>query len=243
MFFAFISLGVFFIIWLKYLDVYTMNNRHLEVPDFSNYHISKLDSLTSSYELRYVIIDSIFDSNRKKGVVVNQDPKPFAEVKKNRKIYLTINSVQNRKVIFPDLYDLTLRQAVRIMNNTGLQVGQLEYVPNLARNKVLDFSVNGIPIKKGQEIYENTVIDLVIGKGLAGEDVVVPNLIGLNRIETNIILKSTSLNIGLEFFNESVIDSQKAIVYKQAPSAGVDRKISLGSSIDIFYSTNVNHEK
>jgi len=241
--FALISVIILFIIWLKYIDVYTMNSRYLEVPDFTDYHISKLDSLTTSYNLRYIIIDSIFDSDKKKGVVVNQDPRPLSEVKKNRKIYLTINSLQNRKIIFPDIYDLTLRQAVRIMNNTGLKVGRLEYVPNLARNKVLDFSVNGISIKKGQEVFENTVIDLVIGKGLTGEDVVIPNLIGLNRMEANIVVKSTSLNIGLEFFNESVNDTQRAIVYKQVPTSGLDRKTSLGSSIDIFYSNNENQEK
>ena len=95
--------------------------------------------------------------------------------------------------------------------------------------------MNGIPLKHGQEIFEGTTIDLVIGKGLAGEDVTIPNLIGLSRIEANIVLKSASLNIGAEVFKENIQDSSSVIVYKQNPSAGKDRKISLGSSISIFY--------
>jgi len=237
--FAFITLIFLFFLWLKYLDIYTMHNKHLEVPDFTNYHISKLDSIVEVNDLRYVIIDSIFDPKKEKGIVVNQDPKPFSNVKKNRKIYLTITSLQNRKVIFPDIYDLTLRQAVRKLNALRLEVGQLDYVPDLARNKVLNFSVKGILIKHGQEVFEGTVVDLVIGKGLIGEDVIIPNLIGLSREEVNIVLKSASLNIGIEFFDDNIRDSSSVIVYKQSPSANKERKISLGSSIDIFYQENL----
>lgn len=232
---AFITLFLLFFLWLKYLDIYTMHNQYLDVPDFTNYHISELDSIVNKNNLRFIIIDSIFDSKKENGVVVNQDPKPSSKVKKNRKIYLTITSLKNRKVIFPDIYDLTLRQAVRELNTSGLEIGKLEYIANLARNKVLNFTVNGIPIKHGQEIFEGTTIDLVIGKGLVGEDVMIPNLIGLSRIEANIVLKSASLNIGVEVFKENIQDSSSVIVYKQSPVAGKDRKISLGSSINIFY--------
>ena len=45
---------------------------------------------------------------------------------------------------FPDIFDLTLRQAVSKLEKNGLQVGTLEYRPDIATNKVLDFKVNGI---------------------------------------------------------------------------------------------------
>ena len=222
--------------WLKYLDIYTLHDKHLSVPEFYGYHVNQLDSIVEANKLRYVIIDSIFDPRRKKGIVVNQDPRPNTSVKKNRRIYLTINALQDRRVIFPNIYDLTLRQAVSKLKNLGLKIGELRYRTDLAKNKVLDFQVNGIPIQEGQELFENTVIDLIVGKGISSDQILVPNLIGLTRLEANIVLKSTSLNVGAEIFERDVKDSSIAIIYKQNPIGDDKRKVNIGSSIDIFYS-------
>ena len=232
---ALVTLVLLFVGWLKYLNYYTLHDKFIKVPDFNNIPITKLDSIVEANNIRYVIIDSIFDRNKAKGIVVNQDPEPLTDVKRNRRIYLTINSLQSRKVNFPDVFDLTLRQAVRKLEKNGLEVGKLEYISNIATNKVLGFKVNGIAINIGQELYHSTVVDLVVGKGLSLEKVTVPNLIGLSRIEANIILKSASLNIGLEYFNNEVIDSSSAIVYRQYPTATNQNKISIGSSLDLYF--------
>ena len=120
-------------------------------------------------------------------------------------------------LVFYDLFDLTLRQAVRELQRNGFGIGNLEYQSDIATNKVLAYKINGIPIETGQELYYGTVIDLVVAQGISDETVLIPNLIGLSRIEANIILKSTSLNIGLEHFNNDVFDSNSAIIYKQFP--------------------------
>ena len=73
--------------------------------------------------------------NTDKGVVVDQSPEPDFEVKKNRRIYLTINSLQRQRVYFPEIYDLTLRQAVKKLNDNKLVIGDLEYKVDIARNK------------------------------------------------------------------------------------------------------------
>ena len=39
-----LTLFALFFIWLKSLDIYTANNRHIQVPDFSGIHVSNLDS-------------------------------------------------------------------------------------------------------------------------------------------------------------------------------------------------------
>ena len=166
--------------------------------------------------------------------MVNQEPEPLTHVKKNRRIYLTINSLQSRKVALPDIYDLSLRQAIRKLEKNGLEIGNLEYRADIATNKVLDYKINGIKAEIGQELYIGTVVDLVVGKGLSKQSVVVPNLIGLTRVEANIILKSTSLNIGLEVFKSSVNDSTSAIIYKQFPIGDINT-LQIGSAIDLFF--------
>ena len=235
-----IVLILLFVAWLKYLAIYTNHDDFILVPDFYDIEISSLDSLVYSYSLRYEIMDSIFDKSKLKGVVVNQDPLPNTKVKKNRKIYLTINSLQTRKVYFPDIYDLTLRQAVRKLNKNGLEVGKLTYRSDIATNKILNYKVNGINIDIGQELFHGTTVDLVVGKGLSSEKILVPNLIGLLRSEANIILKSTSLNIGLEYFSTAVLDSNSATIYKQYPSFTDGKEISIGSTLDLYFEVSKN---
>lgn len=234
-FFSATSLLFLFLLWLKYLDFYTGHDDLIKVPDLNGIEVVKLDSLVDYYALRYEIIDSIFDQSRAKGVVVNQTPLAGTDVKEHRKIYLTINSLQTRKVVLPDIFDLTLRQAVVRLQKSGLKVGKLEYRSDIATNKVLAFKVNGMPIDIGQELYYGTIIDLVVGQGLSDEKVIIPNLIGLSRIEANIILKSTSLNIGLEYFNKEVIDSNSAVIYKQFPQSINNKKISIGAAMDLYF--------
>ena len=143
--------------------------------------------------------------------------------------------MQSRKVVFPDIYDLSLRQAIRKLNKNGLEVGTLEYRADIATNKVLDYKINGIKIKIGQELYYGAIVDLVIGKGLSKQSVIVPNLVGLTRIEANIVLKSTSLNIGSEIFMHSVTDSSLAVIYKQFPLGNDNNTLNIGSAIDLFF--------
>ena len=226
---------VLFFVWLKGLDFYTLHNNHIVVPNFYGVNIKDVDSITDANNLRYVVIDSIFDQHRPRGMVIRQSPDSFTYVKKNRRIYLTINSLNLKKIIFPDIYDLSLRQAISKLENLGIEVGDLEYRVDIAKNKVLDFSVNGLAIEKGQELYVGTVVDLVVGKGLSNEMVIIPNLIGLNRNEANNILKNSSLNIGVEIYGTSVYDSSTAIIYKQYPISDQENKLNLGSSVDLYF--------
>ena len=84
-------------------------------------------------------------------------------------------------------------------------------------------------------MYYGAIVDLVIGKGLSKKSVLVPNLIGLTRSEANIVLKSTSLNIGSEIFERPVSDSSSAVVYKQFPIGNDDNTLNIGSVIDLFF--------
>lgn len=233
--FAFLVLFFLFFIWLKFLNFYTLHDKYIKVPNYIGVHINNVDSITSSNKLRYVVIDTIFDRERRRGIVVNQNPAPFSDVKRKRRIYLTINSLESRKVLFPNIYDLSLRQAIRELEKLGLEIGKLHYRADIATNKILDYQVNGIDIKIGQELYVGTIIDLIVGKGLSNQDVVIPNLVGLNRVEANIILKTLSLNIGSEIFNSSVFDSTNAVIYKQYPISNSDDRINIGSSIDLYF--------
>ena len=111
------------IIWgsLKLLDVYTHHGRTIVVPDLEGLSESAAGDLLESYQLRYQINDSIFDDERDKGTISSQDPVPGTEVKKNRTIYLTLVAIMPEMVPMPDLTDLSLRQAMSMLETHGLK--------------------------------------------------------------------------------------------------------------------------
>ena len=235
-----ITLPILFLLYLKFLDIYTLHDKYIIVPDYSGYSLNELDSISDANNLRFVIIDSISDLELPKGIVINQEPRPDSKVKKKRRIYLTVTETNTSIVKFPDVYDLTLRQALRKIEIVGLTVGKLEYKSDIATNKILDFNVNGISIFAGQEILKGTVINLVVGRGLSDEYVVVPDLVGLKRVAAHIVLKTSSLNIGNELYDEGCLDTSNAIIYKQTPPFDNENQLKLGSTIDIFFTNPEN---
>ena len=232
--FAFCAMFLCFFLWLKYIDIYTHHDEHIVLPGFYGVHIQDLDSICQELDLRYIIIDSVFNKKEEKGIILEQDPRIGTNVKENRRIYFTINALQNKVITFPYITDLSLRQTVRKLESLGLVVGELEYKPDLAKNVVLNQKVNGIQIKEGQELFLGTIVDLVIGSGLSDKTTSIPNLLGLNLQQAQTEIKVASLNLGAVIFDEGIIDSANAMVYKQNPKLNEKLKVKLGTSIDIY---------
>ena len=233
---AFVSVaivGIFFAI-LLFLKLYTHHNKEISLPDFTGKKLVELDSLMEMYSLRYEIIDSVFIDSREKEIIVDQEPKSGALVKKNRRIYFTIVAKSTKQVQVPDMIDLTLRAAISKLKTAGLQVGDLNYIPDMAKNAVLIQQSDGQDIDPGTFVDVGTSIDLTLGKGLSGIKVDLPILTGLTLDEAQMVLQLNSLNIGLALFDSEVIDSANAIIYKQNPNPQDAKLINLGREIDVF---------
>ena len=99
-----------------------------------------------------------------KHTVVEQDPMPGAKVKKNRKIYIKINSSGFNMVRIPNLIQKTYRQAVPTLKSLGLEPGEITYKPDFAE-VVLEMYCNGKKLNPGDKIFKSSKIDLVIGDG------------------------------------------------------------------------------
>lgn len=224
------------IIWgsLKLLDIYTHHGRTIVVPDLEGLSEPAAGDLLDSYQLRYQINDSIFDDERDKGTISSQDPVPGTEVKKNRTIYLTLVAIMPEMVPMPDLTDLSLRQAMSMLETHGLKPGLLEYRPDIARDAVLRQKYKGGIIEPGTLIEKGTAIDLVLGEGLGQHSVLVPIVIGMTPDEAVLALNAASLNVGNAFYLDD--DSLFVRVYRQQPNP-LEKKHYLlaGSTVDLYY--------
>ena len=145
------------------------------------------------------------------------------------------------RVKMPNLIDLTLRQAISMLETYGLKVGKLSYIPDIAENSVLKQNFNGKAISPDVIIDKGSKIDLVLGKGLGNETVSIPNLIGKSRDDARKAINSASLNVGVESF-ENEKDTINVEVYKQSPDKS-QGYIRVGSAIDIWYKSKKESDK
>lgn len=227
---------LFVLVWgvLKWLDVYTHHGELVEVPDFTGIKMADLDAFIQDKRLKYTVIDSVYDPKGPKGVVIRQEPEKKINVKENRTIYLYVTTILPPQVTMPKLMDKSLRQAASILETYGLKLGRARYVPDQCANCVLQQFVKGKKVEPGTQLPKGSVVDLVVGKGLSGEKIPVPNLLGLTRAEVLDRLSEYSLNEGAVTF-EQPADSGRARVYRQVPGPSKEDNISMGSSIDLFF--------
>ncbi len=217
------------------LDGYTHHGESITVPDLRGRTITEIDRMFETLKLSYTIMDSSYLPTQPPNSILEQEPPPGARVKENRRIYLTINASLPPRVKMPNLVDKSLRQAQMELEVYGLNLGELQYRPDLALNAVLDQMYLGKHILPGTLIHKNSTIDLVLGNGLGETQVTVPNLTGLTFAEAKWTLLGTNLNIGHVEWDVTITDSATAVVYRQIPEHDNEsqRKLNFGEAVDI----------
>lgn len=221
---------------LKVLDWYTMHGEEITVPDLKGMSKTSLKPLLEDKDLHFKVMDSSFVTEEEKGIVLAQNPEPMSKVKKNRTIYITISSSSPPSVNLPLLADRSIRQAKAMIENSGLKLGELIFVPDLCMNCVLSQKIDGKRITSDTIVPKGSRIDLVLGGGLSDERVLVPFLLNLTRDEAIKRLKGSFLNVGAELYDGTVfdeVDSSSAKVFAQHPPYGEKSWVRMGSSVDI----------
>ncbi len=220
------------------LNAYTRHNQYIKLPSFMGKTEPEIKKLCKEYNLRYVITDSIYDNTAKPGAVVEQIPKPGVNVKENRKIFITINAIGPEKVNMPDLTGISVREATMVADIYGLKIGNLKFVPDIAKNNTLKQLYNGKEIQPGTPIPKGSVIDLVVGTGISNEKTYVPCLFGLTYEQAQQKLTEAALNVGAVMYDNTVKtnkDSAMAVVYKQYPTFSPQgTQLNLGYAVDIW---------
>lgn len=211
----------------------------ITVPNLKDKTVKEAEDLLSEKSLKIKVIDSVFNPKNKKGVIVDQNPPKDFQVKSNRTVYVSINAFQPPKVSFPNIKDVSLRQAKAILQSIGLELGNTIYVPDIAKNAVLGASYLGREIAAGTMISYGSKIDLKLGDGGTGKKIELPDLSGLTITEARNILAENSLILSAILFDNENDDTLTAKIYLQKPAPGTI--VSAGSPIDIYLSENDNN--
>ena len=217
-----------------FLNVATMHGRVLEVPDFTNMSIAEAESLAEASQVRIDVVDSLYVKRMEKGHIYRQNPKAGSQVKKGRRILITINAMNAKKVDMPDLIGFSMRQATAELQSRGLVLGNLIYQQDMATDNVLAQRCGGRPIAPEVKVETGTVIDLVVGLNEDDNQAMVPDVFGMKCLTATDAVHGNSLNVRT-IYDSSVKDyndSLMAVVYKQVPQAQTNEL--KGSQVTVY---------
>lgn len=219
------------------LSLFTRHGQSSPVPDFTGLGLAEAYTMADEHQLELIVADSVFVNTRYHGTVFRQLPQPGTQVKKGRRIFIVINSVQPRMVPVPNVVGYSLRQAKTVLTASGLHVGRLNYVNDMATNNVLGQKYEGQAIAPETLVPVESDIDLEIGKSNWSEETLVPLLIGHTLAQAKDMLAESSLNTGAVQYDQTVknySDSLSAKVYRQLPEVSETDVLRLGASVNLW---------
>jgi beta-lactam-binding protein with PASTA domain len=219
------------------LRIYTGHGDSVEIPDLKGKSTSEVADILEDIDLRFQIRDSVYTRETPPGTVLDQYPKPGMKVKENRTVFITLCAVSQEMIPMPQLTDISYRQAINLIESSGLIAGNVEYKPSEFPNLVLEQKIGGQIVPVGERIPKGSVVDLILGSDSNGETSEVPTLFGRNLAEAHLTLGEAFLNVGNVTYDESVLyemQKGKAFIFKQSPDPSEVFEVPHGTAIDIW---------
>lgn len=232
---------LFVLLGFLWMGSYTRHNEKVRVPDLKGMTLDEAKAALEKRGLTAEVIDSVYNDEAPKSSVVDQEPDADAEVKPERRIYLTMNASQPKMLNMPALVNLSKRQAISVLDILGIKVKEMVYRPDACVDCIIDQLYKGKHIAPDERIRRGESVTLVLGSGESGERVPVPDVRGLTLAELGMVLNRASLNIGVLVACEgcnTAADSALARVHRQAPLAGMNNRIALGNTIDVWLTSD-----
>lgn len=222
-------LGLFLVVVFG-LRIYTRQDTFLSVPDFRGLTEEQAQNTAGSdfkLEIGYTYVN-----DKPRGVVLDQFPDPQEKVKPGRSIYLNVVSTEEPIVKLPDLINVSKREAEAVLQSYGINVKELIYKRDEARDMVLEVEYKGKKIHPGAELPKDAEVTLYLGDGFGSEIVVVPDCTGLEFSEAKMVIEAFTLLVGNVYYDDDVKNKEKAVVYRLEPAAG--DSVEFGTRINIF---------
>ena len=228
---------ILIVLTMLFLRIYTDHGDSVAIPDLKGKSSREVSTLLDNLDLRFQIRDSVYSNEVAPGTVLDQFPKPGMKVKENRTIFITMCALTQVKIPMPQLTDISYRQAINLIESSGLIAGKIEYKPSEFPNLVLEQKTGGRRIQVGEMIAKGSVVDLVLGSDSNGATSEVPNLFGRSLSEAQLTFGEAFLNAGVIIYDETITTEEqkiKALIWKQTPDPAEIFEVARGSAIDIW---------
>ncbi len=227
--------------WLKW---YTHNGEKLVLPDYIDkpYVQAVDDAKERSFEI--IITDSVFLVGKSGGLIINQNPRPGSEVKRKRKIYVTVTktqadmiSVANLPRLYGESYELKQQQLAK---GYELESEIIDYIYDSGQpDMIMEVKYRGKVIVDRQgrkddfEIPKGGKLQFVLSKSSGGE-FTMPDLVCKNYDQAKFLIENSLMTLGEVSTDGTVTDLNTAVVYRQDPPYSSGIQLIQGDTINLY---------
>ena len=148
-----------------WLSSYTRHNEAVVVPDVRGLKVEEAAEYFDRSNLRYNVIDSVFSNDVPAGAIVEMIPEAGAKVKDGRIVFITINAFTTQMAPMPNVQDLSFRQAQALLEATGFNSVEIEYVPGDYKDLVVGVEHRGRMLSSGEKVSLKAALVLKISNG------------------------------------------------------------------------------
>ncbi len=163
---------VFFILCysaLLAIDIFTAHGHEKRVPDVRQLSLEQAAEKLSAAGFKWTVSDSVHYEQYSPGAVIDQEPKGNSSVKALRTVYLTINGLQPEMKEFPDVMEVSVRQAMSMLQARGFKNIRVDTIAHEYEELIVKITVNNHGVRPGELIAVNAPIKLTMGDGSIGD--------------------------------------------------------------------------
>lgn len=228
---------VIFIVAISFicLSNFTRHGERFTLPSFAGMTLEQARVAGEGMDVQFDVLDSIYIAAMDPGVILDQYPKAGNFIKSGRRITITTNTYAPKSVKIPYITGYSLRQAKNRLVSSGLQIGRITYVPDIATNYVLQQLYNGRVISPDSdlEVPVNSGIDLYVGTDENAVDLKVPNVLGEQVYAAKNRLWEDGINVKVHADNDvKKAYYERAFIYRQYPFVG--ESLAYGEEVELF---------
>lgn len=224
------------IVLYLYLGWYTGHGDRRTVPDVRGLSVSMAEQELEGEELSLLIVDSIYTEEAVPGMVFEQSPPPFAEVKRGRSVYLTVYRTTPPSEQLKVSEGTNERVAEIILQNRGIRFEKQYEEHAYLSGMVVRVLHRGKELEPTNLIKRGDKVTLIIGMR-SNEKIPMPELRGLTLDSARMVIYDTRLALGATLYDKDVLsaeDSAACKVYRHVPSADETKPILVGTPIDLY---------
>ncbi|HRG69953.1 MAG: PASTA domain-containing protein [Saprospiraceae bacterium] len=239
----FLVVIILWIIQAFFLNLYTNHGQKLTLQKYVGVTLANAKKHAEPRGYEIIVSDSLYIKGRAGGLIVSQIPLPGSQVKRGRKIYVTLTKYQAESfqaellpILYGKKYEFKRTELFNLFELNS-KIKGVKFDPG-PENHILEvyyhnqLLINGSERKTNVTIAKGDTLEFVISTKVGGE-VPIPNLICQTLAEAKFLLSSSKLELGTIVEEGAITDPETAYIVKQIPEAQDGQTIELGSSFKI----------
>lgn len=162
------SVVALWLLGVVFLGIWTNHGDTVIVPQVKGLQvdIAKNALQNGGFE---VVLDSLYDSNSRPGMVVDQSPRENSKVKEGRTIYLRYICYNPKKIQIPQYQGLSERSVAATLAALGIRTITPKYITGNP-DEVLGIRYNGLLLHPGDEVPVGASLIIEVGRIQNGAD-------------------------------------------------------------------------